>query len=586
MPTPAARLRPSWAKRHLVFLALVAVVYFFLAWNLWACIVDKRPPMEGDAASADLASFLRLTGGRMEIGRLFIASAIKPPLDLLLAYPFYLLTGNVRAATRLVSVLASSLLLVVVFLIARRLRGSNAAGLVSVILLGACPSFFGWSRMEYREILACLFLYGTVYLMLVVDLERNLHAVALGLVLGLGFLSHLEFAAFGLWPALWFAATRVRSRKTLRGLLLVGLAGFVVASPWLILHLYSMVERAKGSSHERMMLRFILEYGKTLWDYWPLLAGGLLAIPLLARLGGTDRETLALLSVVIGGGLFNLVLLNMWSRYAIPIYPALAVTAGSLVSRLLVEPRRRVGIAAAALLAAAHLGLFVSLSRPNVLVDRSREHRMGMVSPETRPFSGFREAVTALSKLGTTIIAVSDHDAVMDRSLTRSGYLPELELEGLRFRIVSGQDIDAETLPRPTLVLLVRLDPNIGIEKLMGKGYFHGWLVLSMRKLVARTVDPDGIVYEAYLAVDPFRLNLRPSRAPFSIATRRPRSDRIPSSPAGSQQNLSRRYASVNARTAGASSSSSSPSESANSRGVTPAAFAYPRLASRWRSFE
>jgi 4-amino-4-deoxy-L-arabinose transferase-like glycosyltransferase len=478
-------------------LLLLAIVAFFLAWNTWAVLADRRPSVNGDSITTQVLQHVHLGESILTVGK------VKPPVAGVLTLGLYWLIGNAMLSARILSTLAGAFLLVQIFFFGRRLGGSDKAGLASALVLGCLPTVFGWTRLDYREILLSCFVVGALELMLRVRLDRVLPAVGLGVVLGLGLLTHLAFAVYVAGPAIWFVAKRLRSLRSLLLLALVAASMLALFGPWAIAVASGLGRVASGSYHDNRLLAAFEAYVHTLLDFAPLFvlaALGALWL-LLDRARPVDREARGL---VFSLGVSLLLLLGFvmpWSRYAIPLYPFAAAIVGAAAARI----TRRLPLA---LRAPVHLALGLALLASFALTSLGdpapgREQRDGMLAPDRRPYVAANKVGAALlARRGGQVLMVFNSPEALD-SLHDTAAVGLIWRErGLQVSVPApiAPNEDHRRLFR-TAILVTQPRGRSWSTTKYGKDQevWLNWVRRRSVRLVAQAQDPDGLVYSGYL---------------------------------------------------------------------------------------
>lgn len=384
-------------------LCLVLLVAFLLAWDLWALLVDQQLTIGPDSF---LYHTLRVLADRP--GALFL-EAPKGPVPAALALVLVKLVGHLPLATRLLSTLAHSVLVLQAHDLGRRLGESPRAGLWAALICGTAPVIVGWSRMDYPELLLAVMVMATLQLLLRVTLDRVTPAVVLGVAIGLGILTKPGFVVYMIGPGLWFLHVRLRTRRALVGAAAVLVATAAVAGPWLWVNATMIWQNIAGATHLPAGAWEKARSYLSLPGAWPLLLLFAAATVGVWRQRPATRQILAplVLMVVISFGLL-LIVFDYWSRYLIPVIPAAAVVVGAGISELQQRfPRHRypARIAAAGLVATL-LALFVWLNFSTPLPSPSRSHLAGMLSPNPQPLSGLKRAISTLSSHGSSVLLV------------------------------------------------------------------------------------------------------------------------------------------------------------------------------------
>ena len=185
---------------------LVVFTFYLLVVNRDYYRADTQVPSYDEAwyLETSLHLYHRLTDGGLTefLDAYRRAFGVKAPLLSVLPLPFYLLCGAGRESAMLVNSLLVVVANLYLFLLVRRLY-SPSAGLAAVVYYQTMPLACGLSRsfmVEYG--LAALVLVFLYYLVASDGLTRRRENIALGVVLGLGLLLKVLFAAFVAGPLL------------------------------------------------------------------------------------------------------------------------------------------------------------------------------------------------------------------------------------------------------------------------------------------------------------------------------------------------------------------------------------------------
>ena len=406
--TPISRILRRWPA------ALLGIIAFFTAWNLWAVFVDRQLTQ---AADSFLFPALQVALMDMEgegVGALFRWGA-KGPVATLLGLLLSYLVGAAPLGARLLSVLAHAALMAVCFSLARRVSGKVSAGLWAAFLCGGAPLLFGWGRLEYPDMLLALLVVGAIRLTVRRRVESPRPAAALGVLFALGIMTKVAFVAFMVVPGLWLLVRHLRGRKP-ASLVSLGItlgAMSLLAGPWIAVN-FKQIHQNIIASSSTMDLSFMEKTAEYLGlaGVAPLLGAAAAAWVTLWFGGLVRRQDLGLL----GGFLALTMMLFMglfdsWSRYIVPALPVAAVLAACGLVQVGVWLPRPARLAGGALLVAAHLSWFIWLNLNFVPApNRPRDYSEGIVCPDRRNLDGYPLAARAiLARTGDPALLVMDH---------------------------------------------------------------------------------------------------------------------------------------------------------------------------------
>lgn len=162
----------------------------------------------------------------------------------LVVYPFlgsvvYRVTGDAILALRLVSALAGTALIWVLYAVAMELFGKQSIALLSAALVGLHPEFARASASVYREVLMALFLALAFLLLLRMLRSRqrwHLWALGAGLTLFVAFMTRPEgaIAAVAFVVIVLFVAREHTWRRRLATCLVMTLAFCVLEVPYVL----------------------------------------------------------------------------------------------------------------------------------------------------------------------------------------------------------------------------------------------------------------------------------------------------------------------------------------------------------------
>lgn len=508
--------------------ALLIIVVFFTAWDLWAIAMDQQLTLGQDCflyPALNVARQMETSpGGLFKLFEWGAKGPFPPLLALLLSY----LVGVAPLGGRLLSVLAHAMLLTQCFALGRRLTGQTSAGLWSAFLCGVTPILFGWARLEYPEMVLAVLVTGAIQLVLREDLERRLPAAGLGLVFALGIMTKVGFVAFMVVPGLWLLVRHLRARRpaSLISLgLCLGVMGLVVG-PWIALNFGAIFENLIGSTTTANLLLMdkITDY-LNLYGVAPLLAVATIALCFLFFEGHARRGDLGLLgayfvvSLVLFMGVFD-----NWSRYIVPIFPVAVVLVGAGLVRLGARVSRRQSLVMGALLGAAHLAWFLWLNLVFVPdAHPRRELAVGMMSPDQRSYGAFPRTVqTLLDKTGPTALLVFDSPETRGRLELADMHQLIWWFNGYKLQFTSLDGLKKSVPPgRPMGALLVRGSGDPLPFKRLAKNWVGGeedavhlsreskemerltllWLSRQPVKQLSSLNEHGDITMEAYLAL-------------------------------------------------------------------------------------
>jgi 4-amino-4-deoxy-L-arabinose transferase-like glycosyltransferase len=277
-------------------------------------------------------------------------SSFYPPLFDVVTMGFFRVLGVTVVSARLVSVVFSLLSLWVVFELVCRLYGAKTA-LVASVLLGLFPGYFWLSRVAMIETMMVFFFVLSLFFFF--SWLRNRQDKMLvfgGLALGLGFLTKYQVLVAGvimLVSILLLARDHLRLRLSKFALLIV--TAVAVAVPWVLISyqiyaskmldewVYALQmgnpEKSLYSTRFPLPIFYLIEMTWPYNDVHPisllLYIISLLGLGLFAwRRNRADR--LLLTWFVVAFVFFTLIPNKHW-RYVLPLFPALAISAASLI---------------------------------------------------------------------------------------------------------------------------------------------------------------------------------------------------------------------------------------------------------------
>ena len=487
-------------------LGLVALLLFFLAWDLWAVLADQR--LGTDTSDSTLVDFFRLQFFLREasFGEWLTSGYVKGPAATLLIWLLEPLVDDWLLAARLTSVMAHvALLWLVCRLTVRLSRNSHLLGLVAVAICGSFPMEYGWFRMDFHEPLVAVAVVASLLVMLH-GVERPVAAARLGLVVGLGALTKMTFPMFLLFPGAWFLARNLRHRRRALHLGLAALAAAVVMAWWAVptlgllqQYLVDSTGRYPASASYKLQ-HYLLELPGSA----PLLAAGLVGAALAWR-GRLARgaDLLPLVLCVVSSVAMLILVFDPWSRYIVPVYPVAGALAALGVGRALVWARGKLPGGRAlvlGLLGAALLGqyLWFNLAAGKAMI-HDRVHTAGIVSPDTRPHDAYVRAVGVIRKNGWRVLRPLSYHIALPALWHRRGVRPP--------ELTMPQALAAHRRGRPVYVLLPQGSPGESDpptftfdgpeEEDEELARLYRWLKAqrSRMKVAREFVDPDGATY-------------------------------------------------------------------------------------------
>ena len=271
----------------------------------------------------------------------------KPPLVFWIHGFVLHVAGVSLSATRLPSVAAAVLCVLLTGLITRRLMG-RATALASGCVLALTYEFFRRTREVSLDLWQLVFMLACV--LMVVEGTRRRHAawffISAGIPLGLALLCKPFMALLAL-PLL--AAWLIVTGRAVRSLALLGTLAMAVAvaAPWHIAMILrhgtaftapyfgnEIAARALGRSHTAPPWYYLGELALTYWP-WLLAVGAGLAMVVTRPASRHHRNGLALAGLwTIGWFIALSAFPDKRPRYELPLYPMLALLAGYGIVRL------------------------------------------------------------------------------------------------------------------------------------------------------------------------------------------------------------------------------------------------------------
>ncbi len=272
-----------------------------------------------------------------------------PPIYDLVTSGYFKLFGITAEVGRLASATFMLLSVWLVFEFAYRTYGPKVA-LIASILLAAMPGLFWVSKFAMLESALLFFFTLTLFFFFSwVRVDKNKMLILSALALGVGFLAKYQIAVAGIVMAVaiaWLCRDRLRVR--LSKFMALALVAVLIVVPWLLVIgvgrgndlLYAIT--AGGEDRVGYSQRFgpyalpVFYLIEMTWPYYnthpiflPLFALGLLGLGLWAyRRKTADKFFLAWF--VVTYVFFTLIPNKQW-RYVVPLFPVLAISAGSFL---------------------------------------------------------------------------------------------------------------------------------------------------------------------------------------------------------------------------------------------------------------
>ncbi len=400
---------------------LSALVAWVLAWGARAAALDTLQPGSDSILGHVIRVHAALADSEqaLPLGLLF-PEGWHPPLPALYGVLITSVLGIGMEVIRLASVLLHGVALVQTYHLALLVTSRRSAALLASALVAVLPTVAGWFRTDFSEPLTTVLVLATYHLALKCDLERDRRrALLLGLVVGLGLLTKLSYAAIVFVPALLYLALRVR---TARAALNVGLAAAVVAAVagwWYWVNLDSVLLNLQMSSKDikdvaggQGPLLMRIKLLASIPDVYPLLLAGLAGVVLAWVRRLVPRGPLLIATacwaapVVLFLGLFDIV-----SRYLVPILPLSCVFAALALDHLLRALPRGRGRLARRLAWGMVVAALASVSLLSNLLPQPLEgrHASGILNPYTGRLDAFERAVFRAADEGLPVLIASAH---------------------------------------------------------------------------------------------------------------------------------------------------------------------------------
>ena len=332
------QFKTGLTKWRLLFLVFASTYAVFVSLDL------AGTPIQWDEAAHLSNGVFLLRGDYAEI------SSFYPPLFDVVTVGFFRILGVTVVSARLVSLLFSLLSLWLVFELVCRLYGIKTA-LVASVLLGLSPGYYWLSRVAMIETMMVFFFLLTLFFFFSWLCNRQDKMLVFGgLALGLGFLTKYQVLVAGvimLISILLLARDHLRPGLSKFALLI--LTAIAVTVPWLLISyqiyaskmLDEWVYALQMGNPEKSLYstRFpipIFYFFEMTWPYSDvhpisllLYIVSLLGLGFFAwRRNRSDR--LLLIWFVVVYVFFTLIPNKHW-RYVLPLFPALAISAASLI---------------------------------------------------------------------------------------------------------------------------------------------------------------------------------------------------------------------------------------------------------------
>lgn len=333
-----SRFKSGLTKWRLLFLVFALIYAVFVSLDL-----AGTPVQWDEAAHLSNGAFL-LSGDYAKLGSFY------PPLFDVVIVVFFKVLGVSVVSARFVSVVFSLLTLWVVFELVFRLYGAKT-GLVASVLLGLFPGYFWLSRVAMIEAMMCFFFVLSLFFFFSwLRSHQDKMLVFGGLALGLGFLTKYQVLVAGvimLVSIMLLARGHLKLRLPKFALLIV--TAVAVAVPWVLISyqiyaskmLDEWVYALQMGNPEKSLysMRFPLPIFYFIEMTWPysdvhpisllLYIVCLLGLGLFAwRRNRADKLLLTWFVVVY---VFFTLIPNKHWRYVLPLFPALAISAASLM---------------------------------------------------------------------------------------------------------------------------------------------------------------------------------------------------------------------------------------------------------------
>lgn len=347
-PTEASSRAPRWL--------FAALSLFFVGTTFLWLRLDRSPPAWDDSyyLTRSLVLYDALaTRGLPGLAEEFLTvMGAKPPLIAALPAPAYLLVGRKARAALTVNLAGLLALLGVLYVLGKRYAGRRA-GLLAAFISGTMPMIYGLARWYLVE--CGLIALVAVALCLLADREQAgsvRWGFCLGVTCALGFLMKLSFPAYLLFPGL---AIAIQERRTLvrpRAWLSFAIPVAALALPWYLFNFgqtwQTAVRAGSAATAETYQTgqifssaeiwRYLVNVCNTAPAIYVLALAALL--PLCFRRVGPEAKRGLLFCAWWGAPIVVLTFTHYRDlRYAVPLFPALALAMGILLDSVIARGR-------------------------------------------------------------------------------------------------------------------------------------------------------------------------------------------------------------------------------------------------------
>ena len=413
MTTPGAAGRDSMFSEKQLQIAIGVLVVWIVAWGLRACLLDREQAQTDNILGQATLFYEAIRDGNLRgLWPLMFVDGYHPPLPALWATPLAMAMGFSPETVRISCLLLHPVVVVQVYSLSRALYPDREVAFLACLLSATVPMLAGWFRTDFPEPLTTVLVLATLRSMFTVDLRRPWPAARLGLLVGLGALTKLSFWIFILLPAIYFAARRVRGKRSLALAALAVACALAVCGWWYLPSLDAILinfQLSRGGSEEGIRWARLTGY---LW-----LPAGNLSMTVAAAAGallaawtrGVARQRLLLLLLSwVSSYLAFLLVFDFWARYIVPLIPLSCVLTALAWNRLLawLGPRAR-----AAALGLTAVALLVSFTALNLSSSLSVRQHLGLISPQVD--SIFKQLVQLLQEQPSVAVITADDNAAL-----------------------------------------------------------------------------------------------------------------------------------------------------------------------------
>ena len=337
---------------------LTAMILTFVSVNLIWFRLDQAPPMWDQSHylmnSEQLFRTLTEEGWVSFFKAYTTVFGTKAPLITVLPIPLYYLLGNTYESALYINLIFILICSIYLYKLTSRVADEKAA-LISVFILNTFPLAFAMSREFLVEYGLMTLVVSWMYHIVRLDTDNSrLDALALGIIIGLGMLMKISFVIYIAFPTIFLIALKLARLKRLpenwlHNLLIIGLVGAAIASPWYFRNITSIFEFAFNSGYGDMAKYwgtgdvFTLGAIRAYWNsvintgisfyYLILIAASVLILilgaiipqqPLTGRQFESKYFFFMMIWILVPLTLFTFSV-NKDYRYSLPYYPALAV---------------------------------------------------------------------------------------------------------------------------------------------------------------------------------------------------------------------------------------------------------------------